>query len=59
MKKKTKFLKIFYKLPNKAREELVYRYYDNPMTLNVIALEVRNDTKMSVKILKKLGFEDD
>jgi len=59
MKAKTKFNKFYYKLPEKARGELVYHYWDNPMSLNVCALEVRHDTKLGKKILKDLGFEDD
>ena len=51
------FMKMFYKLPEQARREFVYDYPNNPMTLNVIALEVRNDTKLSQQILKRLGYE--
>ena len=58
MKAKTKFMKMFYKLPEKARREFVYDFTNHPMTLNVLSLEVRNDTKLSKKILKYLGFED-
>ena len=59
MKAKTKFIKIFYKLPEKARIELVYDYPNNPMTLNVVKIEVDADTKLSKIILKRLGYEDD
>jgi hypothetical protein len=58
MKAKTKFLKMYYKLPEQARTELVYDFVDHPMTLNVIAIEIRNKTKLGDKILKRLGFED-
>ena len=58
MKPKTRFLKMFYKLPEKARVELVYHYYDNPVSLNVCALEIRHDTKIGKKILKDLGYEE-
>ena len=56
MKAKTQFLKMYYKLPEQARKELVYGYPDHPMTLNVIALEIRNNTKLGTKVLEDLGF---
>lgn len=56
---KTKFMKMFYKMPEKARKELVYDFANHPMTLNVLALEIRNNTELGNKILKKLGFEDE
>lgn len=59
MKAKTKFLKMFYKLPVEAKTKLVYNFTRNPMTLNVIALEVRGNTKLSKEILLKLGYKDD
>lgn len=59
MKAKTKFLKMFYKMPQEARIELVYRYYHNPISLNVCALEIKNNTELGFKILKDLGYEDD
>jgi len=60
MKAKTRFLKMFYNLPGKARKELVFdAYREKPMTLNIIAIEVRNNTELGKKILKKMGFEDD
>jgi len=59
MKAKTKFLKMFYKLPEVARRELVFNAYaDNPMSLNVICIEVRNDTELGKKCLISLGFEE-
>lgn len=55
---KTKFMKMFNSLPEKARKELVYCPYNkNPMTLNVCALEIKHDTKLGKGILKKLGFK--
>ncbi len=60
MKAKTKFIKMFYKLPEEARKELVYNAYsDNPMTLNIICFEVRDDTVLGKKCLSKLGYKDD
>lgn len=59
MKAKTKFTKMFYKLPKKARKDLVYDFTGNPMTLNIVMLEVLNNTKLGKQILNDLGFEDD
>ncbi len=60
MKAKTKFIKMFYKLPEVARKELVFDAYgDRPMSLNVICLEIRNDTKLGKACLHLLGYEDD
>ncbi len=59
MKAKTRFLKMFYKLPEEARPNLVFDAYGKkPMTLAVIAVEVRADTKLSKKILGSLGYTD-
>jgi len=56
MKARAKFLRMFKKLPEKARTELVYDFTGNPMTLNVVAIEVKNKTKIGDKILADLGF---
>ncbi len=59
MKAKTQFIKMYYKLPERARTRLVCDPYGkNPMTLNVVLFEVRNDTKLSKTLLKDLGFVD-
>lgn len=59
MKPKTKFIKMYYKLPEKARRELVFQPYGKqPMTLNVCSLEIRNDTELGKKILFQLGYDD-
>lgn len=60
MKAKTKFLKMFYKLPEKARKTLVFNPYgDNPMSLNVLCIEVRNNTTLGRNCLKDLGYIND
>lgn len=60
MKAKTKFIKMFYKLPEVARRELVFNAYsDNPMSLGFICIEVRNDTELGKKCLISLGYKDD
>ena len=55
-KAKTKFLRMFNSLPEKARRELIYDPIWHPMTLNVVAIEVKADTKLGKKIFKDLGF---
>lgn len=60
MKAKTKFLKMFYKLPEEAKRDLVFNAYgDNPMSLNVICYEVRNDSKLGKLCLVALGYTED
>jgi hypothetical protein len=49
---------MYNKLPAKASIELCFDYPDNPMTLNVVALEVKNDTDMGKRILARLGYQD-
>ncbi len=58
MKAKTKFMKMYQKLPKKARIELVYDLTKYPMSLNVVALEIKYNTAIGEKILKKLGYQD-
>jgi len=59
LKAKTKFMKMYHKLPEEARKELVYNYFSNPMSVNVVANEIRNDTKRGKAILNVLGYKDD
>ena len=60
MKPKTKFLKMFYKLPERARQELVFNAYGNhPMSLDVVCFEVRKDTPLGTLCLCGLGYIDD
>ena len=56
MRPKTRFLKMFYKLPEKSRMLTWKPYGNKPMTLNVIVFEVRGNTKLGKKCLKGLGF---
>lgn len=58
MKAKTKFIKMFNNLPEKARRELVYNFAYHPMSLNVCYAEIKNDTELGKKILKDLEYED-
>lgn len=57
MKAKTKFMKMFYELPEEARRELVYDFAINPMSLNICMLEIKNDTMLGNIILKGLGYK--
>lgn len=59
MKAKTKFMKMFYKLPKKARIELACGCLGHQMTLNFVASELRKDTKYGYLLLEQLGYEDD
>lgn len=60
MKAKTKFLKWFYKCPEQARREIVFKPYGlDPYALPVIALEVRNKTKLGDKLLEQMGWKND
>ena len=58
MKAKTQFMKMYYKLPEQARSELVYNFTINPMSLAVCNAEISHDTKLGKKILSKLGYKD-
>jgi len=59
MLNKTKFIKMFKKLPEKARRELVLNAYSNkPLSLNIVYLEVKNNTELGKKCLIELGYED-
>ena len=55
---KSKFIKMYNELPKKARKGLVYDFINNPMTLEVCFYEIKNNTKLSKKILRDLGYED-
>jgi len=58
MKVKTRFLKMYDKMPKIARKLLVYDpYKEKPMSLNAIYVEVQNDTEDGKLLLKELGFE--
>ena len=52
-------MKFYYKLPLRARTRLGYDFTGNLMTVSVLALEVKNDTKMGKKILEDLGFKEE
>lgn len=59
LKAKNKFTKMYNKLPEKARTELVVNFAIHPMSLTVCNLEIRQDTELGKDILRLLGYEDD
>lgn len=59
-KARFKFLRMFKAMPKQARHELVLdAFTGHPYTLNVVYIEVKNDTKLGKKFISKLGFDDD
>jgi len=58
MKAKTKFLKMFRKLPVEAGFLTWNPYGSKPMTLNVCYFEITNNTKLGKEILEELGYKD-
>ena len=59
MKAKTRFLKMYYKLPEAAEIELVYDFTGKCMTLSVCAYEIMHNTELGKSILARLGYKDD
>ena len=59
MMARTKFLKMCYKMPDEALNELVYNFAKHPMTLRVCEFEVKSKTVLGDEILEKLGYKDD
>lgn len=63
MKAKAKFLSMYRRMPHKARKELVLtmllKSNVEPYSLNVVAIEVKNNTRIGKRFLKLLGYEDD
>ena len=57
MKAKTKFEKMFFKLPAQARQEQHIYYEGEPISISVCWLEIKLDTYMGKKILNQLGYE--
>ena len=59
MKAKTRFMKMYYKLPEQARKNLVINAVTRPMSLNVCAIEIRCGTELGNDLLKQLGYENE
>ena len=51
---KENFIKIYSNLPLNLRREIILVIDEKPITWNVAYLEIRNDTGLGKKILKKL-----
>lgn len=49
-----KFLKVYYNLPLKVREEVILDIEDKPITWNVAYVEIKNKTGVGEIILEKL-----
>ena len=63
MKAKTRFNKMYQKLPMEAKTELVmfanWSETRSLMSLSIIRLEINGNTVLGKKLLKRLGYEDD
>ncbi len=53
--KREKFLKTYYNLPFKIREEVILDLDDKPISWNVAYVEVKNKTEIGKTILQKLA----
>jgi len=59
MKAKTKFLKMYYKLPQPARSQLILIRKHIFISMNALRMEIEHDTELSKNILKELGYKND
>jgi len=53
--KREKFLKVYYNLPLKVREEPIYDLDGKPLSWNTAYIEVKDKTKIGEMILDKLS----
>ena len=59
MKAKTKFIKWFNRYPEESRKDLVWNPYGkNPMSMNVLFIEIKYDTGLGKKLLRDMGWKD-
>ena len=54
MKEKDKFLRVFSNLSIDLRKEIILVIDDQPITWNVAYEEIKNETKLGKRVLKKL-----
>jgi len=54
MKEKGKFLRVFSNLSIDLRKEIILVIDDQPITWNVAYEEIKNETKLGKRVLKKL-----
>ncbi|MBU4274838.1 hypothetical protein KKE19_03420 [Patescibacteria group bacterium] len=52
--KREKFLKVYYNLPLKVREEPIYDLDGKPLSWNAVYIEIKGRTKIGEAILDKL-----
>lgn len=53
--KREKFLKIYYDLPLKVREEPIFDLEGKPLSWNAVYIEIKDKTKIGGIILEKLA----
>jgi len=51
---KEKFLKIYANLPQPEREQIIAVIEGKPYSWNIAYIEISNNTKLGMKILKKM-----
>ncbi len=58
MQPRTRFLKMYHKLPDKAKENTIYLWPEHPITARVAELEIFCRTRMGDKVLESLGYKE-
>ncbi len=58
MEPRTRFMKMYYKLPDEAKDNTIYLWPEHPITARIAELEISQRTKMGDEILKYLGYEE-
>lgn len=53
--KREKFLKVYYNLPLKVREEPIFDLNGKPLSWNAVYIEVKDKTTIGETILQKLA----
>lgn len=53
--KREKFLKIYYNLPLKVREEAIFDLEGKPLSWNAVYVEIKDKTKIGEIVLEKLS----
>lgn len=53
--RREKFLKVYYNLPLKEREGVIYDFEGKPLSWNAVYIEIKNKTKIGEIILDKLA----
>ncbi len=50
----SRFLRVYSNLPQRLKDQIVIVIDDEPMTWNAVYLELKEETKLGRRILKKL-----